>query len=58
MIINEHLANDAMDRKGAFPRNVNPFSRSVALWRGSAAGGSRVQARASHVHELVKPSPI
>ena len=58
MIINEQLTSDAMDRKGSFPRNVNPFSRTVALWRASVAGGSRVQVRASYLHELVKLAAI
>jgi len=58
MIINAQLKNGAMDRKGAFPRNVNPFSRTVALWRASAASSSPVQARASYLYELVKLASI
>jgi formate C-acetyltransferase len=58
MIINEQLARDAVDRKGSFPRNVNPFSRSVALWRAAAGGGARVEVRAAYLHELVKLAAI
>ncbi|MHC4984981.1 MAG: pyruvate formate lyase family protein [Planctomycetota bacterium] len=58
MIIDEQLRREAMERRGSFPRKVNPFSRSVALWRASAAGGSRVQVRARYLHELVKLASI
>ena len=43
-----------MKRRGSFPDNVNPFSRSVALWRASGNAKSRVQVRASYLLELVK----
>ena len=58
MIINEQLKIDAIERAGSFPRNVNAFSRSVALWRASEAGGSRVQVRAAYLLELVKLAAI
>jgi len=58
MIVGEQLKKEAMGRKGSFPRNVNPFSRSVALWRAWEAGGARVQVRARYLHELVKLASI
>ena len=58
MKINEKLKTTIMDRKGSFPKTVNPFLRSVALWRASGAGSSRVQVRASYLHELVRSAPI
>jgi len=58
MIVNEQLKLEAMDRKGSFPRNVNPFSRTVAIWRASSAGGSRVQVRAAYLYELVTVATI
>jgi pyruvate-formate lyase len=58
MIINEQLKIDVMERAGAFPRNVSPFSRTVALWRAVAGGGSRVEVRARYLHELVKLAAI
>ena len=58
MIISEQLKLDAMDRKGAFPRNINSFSRTVALWRAVEAGGSCVEGRAAYLLELVKLASI
>ena len=58
MIINKQLKIDVMDRKGMFPRNVNPFSRTVAQWRACEAGGSRVEVRARYLLELVKLASI
>jgi pyruvate-formate lyase len=54
----EHLKTDIMDRKGAFPRDVNPFSRTVATWRACVVGGSRVHVRAGYLHVLVKLASI
>ncbi|MFH1731625.1 MAG: pyruvate formate lyase family protein [Planctomycetota bacterium] len=58
MIRSERLKTAIMTRKGSFPGTVNPLARSVALWRASMAGGSRVQVRASYLHELVRLAPI
>ena len=58
MNINEKLKTTIMDRKGSFPKTVNPFVRSVALWRASLSDDSRVQVRASYLHEIVRSSPI
>jgi len=58
MLSNEKLKTTIMARKGSFPSSVNPFARSVALWRASMAGGSRVQVRASYLCELVRLAPI
>jgi len=58
MNINENLKTTIMDRKGSFPKDVNPFVRSVALWRASLTGKSRVQVRASYLYEIVRLSPI
>lgn len=58
MVINEQLKSDVMGRKGSFPRNVNSFSRTVALWRACVADGSRVQVRAAYLHELVKLAAV
>ena len=58
MLINEQLKCDVMDRGGSFPRWENPFSRTVALWRATKDAASRVQGRASYLHELVKLATI
>jgi hypothetical protein len=58
MTIDEQLKHDAMSRGGSFPRQVNPFTRTVALWRGALAGESRVEGRARYLHELVKLASI
>ena len=58
MITSEKLKTTIMARKGSFPSHVNPLARSVALWRASVAGGSRVQVRASYLYELVKLASI
>ncbi|MFH1731341.1 MAG: pyruvate formate lyase family protein [Planctomycetota bacterium] len=48
------LRSQAMERKGSFVTDGNPFERDVALWRASKSGRSRVQVRAALLHELVK----
>ncbi len=53
MKISEKLRTTILDRKGSFPKAVNPFVRCVALWRASKAGSSRVRMRASLLYELV-----
>jgi pyruvate-formate lyase len=58
MIISEQLKAAAMERRGAFPKKVNPFARSVALWRGASRAASRVEGRAAYLHELVKIASI
>ena len=35
----DRLKTSAMERKGSFPRSVNPFARSVALWLASDVHG-------------------
>jgi len=54
----ERIKADVMERQGSFPTAINPFVRSIALWRALDKGGSRVQVRASYLHELVKLAPI
>ena len=54
----DRLKTSAMERKGSFPRSVNPFARSVALWLASEDGRSTVQIRASYLHELVRLASI
>ncbi len=58
MRIDEQLKRDAMARGGSFPREENPFVRTVALWRAASAGESRAQGRARYLHELVKLASI
>ncbi len=58
MYINEKLKITILDRKGSFPKDVNPFVRSVALWRAMLSGNTKVQVRASYLHELVKSASI
>ena len=54
----ERLKQVAMNRKGSFPENVNPFVRSVAMWLAMNSGRSAVQIRASYLYELVKTACI
>jgi pyruvate-formate lyase len=53
-----HLKDEIMRRGGAFMPQVNPFARSVALWRAAQPGRSRVQVRAAYLLELVKLAPL
>ena len=53
-----HLKDEIMGRGGAFMPLVNPFARSVALWRAAQPGHSRVQVRAAYLLELVKLAPL
>lgn len=48
------LKEEIMARGGSFNPQVNPFVRSVALWRAARPGRSRLQVRAAYLHELVK----
>ena len=54
----ERLKTRIMARKGSFVKEVNPFLRSVALWRASKRERSRIQVRAAYLHELVELAPI
>ncbi|MCY2930093.1 MAG: hypothetical protein NTV86_11480, partial [Planctomycetota bacterium] len=54
----ESLRADIMKRPGSVPANVNPFSCTAALVLASGNGKSRVQVRASYLHELVKLAQI
>jgi formate C-acetyltransferase len=54
----ERLKTQIMARKGSFVEDVNPFLRSVALWRASQGERSRIQVRAAYLRELVKLAPL
>jgi len=54
----ERLRDEIMERKGSAPTGVNPFTRSVALWRASGGGRSCAQVRAACLLEQVRLAPI
>ena len=54
----ERLTAAIMERKGSFPKDVNPFTRAAALWFASRDDTSRVQARASYLYEVVRLARI
>jgi len=54
----ERLKAGIMQRRGSFPKHVNPFVRAVALFFASGNGKSRVQIRAAYLRELVKLANI
>ena len=54
----ERIKTSIMKRRGSFPDGVNPFSCTAALVFASGNGKSRVQVRASYLHELVKLARI
>ncbi|MCY2923954.1 MAG: hypothetical protein NT031_00680, partial [Planctomycetota bacterium] len=54
----QSLKASIMERRGSFLAEVNPFSCTAALALASGNGKSRVQVRASYLHELVKLARI
>ena len=54
----DRLKSEIMDRKGSFPADANPFTRTAAIWYASSTPVSRVEARASYLKEVVRLAQI
>jgi pyruvate-formate lyase len=50
----DRLKSGIVDRKGSFPVDANPFTRTAAIWHASSERISRVEARAAYLKEVVR----